>query len=60
MALQVRALDNVGVEVSGFDITKPLGAALAAELVAGAPVRPVIRPTDLQASIKASREDRGG
>ena len=33
MALQVRALDNVGVEVSGFDITKPSGDALAAELV---------------------------
>ena len=33
MALQVRALDNVGVEVSGFDITKPIDAALAAELV---------------------------
>jgi len=34
MALQVRALDNVGVEVSGFDITRPIDAALAAELVA--------------------------
>jgi taurine dioxygenase len=34
MALQVRALDNVGVEVSGFDITRPIDPALAAELVA--------------------------
>jgi len=33
MALQVSALDNVGVEVSGFDITQPIGAELAAELV---------------------------
>ena len=30
MALQVRALDNVGVEVSGFDITRPIDEALAA------------------------------
>ena len=34
MALKVRALDNVGVEVSGFDITRPIDDALAAELVA--------------------------
>ncbi len=33
MALQVRALDNVGVEISGFDITRPIDEALAAELV---------------------------
>ena len=33
MALQVSALDNVGVEVSGFDITQPIGEELAAELV---------------------------
>jgi cell migration-inducing and hyaluronan-binding protein len=30
------------------------------KLVAAAPVMPVIRPTDLQASIAVSREDRGG
>jgi taurine dioxygenase len=34
MTLQIRALDNVGVEVSGFDITRPIDDALAAELVA--------------------------
>ena len=34
MALQVTPLDNVGVEVSGFDITRPIDEALAAELVA--------------------------
>ncbi|MAT93801.1 MAG: taurine dioxygenase [Halioglobus sp.] len=34
MALQVTPLDNVGVEVSGFDITQPVDEALAAELVA--------------------------
>jgi taurine dioxygenase len=33
MALQVSALDNVGVEISGFDITQPIGEELAAELV---------------------------
>jgi len=33
MALEISALDNVGVEVSGFDITQPLDAELAAELV---------------------------
>ncbi len=33
MALHVRALDNVGVEVSGFDITRPVDEALADELV---------------------------
>ena len=33
MALQVSALENVGVEVSGFDITQPIDAELAAELV---------------------------
>jgi hypothetical protein len=36
------------------------GEALWVKLVAAAPVMPVIRPTDLQASIKVSREDRGG
>ncbi|HEU4650359.1 MAG TPA: hypothetical protein VFS49_02990, partial [Croceibacterium sp.] len=36
------------------------GEALWVKLVAGAPVRPVIRPTDLQASITVGREDRGG
>jgi len=34
--------------------------ALWVKLVADAPVMPVIRPTDLQASITVSREDRGG
>lgn len=34
MTLQTRALENVGVEVSGFDITQPIDPALAAELVA--------------------------
>tara|TARA_B100001540_G_C15693558_1_gene590434 strand:- start:70 stop:993 length:924 start_codon:yes stop_codon:yes gene_type:complete len=34
VALQVTPLDNVGVEVSGFDITQPVDEALAAELVA--------------------------
>ena len=33
MALTVTPLANVGVEVSGFDITKPIDDALAAELV---------------------------
>ena len=33
MALQIRALDNVGVEVSGFDITRPIDDALTTELV---------------------------
>ena len=33
MALQVTALENVGVEVSGFDITQPMKDAVAAELV---------------------------
>src|SRR5690606_26430535 len=36
------------------------GDSLWVKLVAGAPIMPVIRPTDLQASIKVSREDRGG
>jgi cell migration-inducing and hyaluronan-binding protein len=36
------------------------GDALWVKLVAGAPIMPVIRPTDLQASIEVSREDRGG
>jgi cell migration-inducing and hyaluronan-binding protein len=36
------------------------GDALWVKLVAGAPIMPVIRPTDLQASIKVSREGRGG
>ena len=34
MALKVNPLENVGVEVSGFDITRPIDAGLAAELVA--------------------------
>lgn len=34
MALQVTPLENVGVQVSGFDITQPITDALAAELVA--------------------------
>lgn len=33
MALEVNALDNVGVEVSGFDIRQPLDSNLAAQLV---------------------------
>ena len=33
MTLKVTALENVGVEVSGFDITRPPDKALAAELV---------------------------
>ena len=33
MSLQVTPLDNVGVQVSGFDITQPVDAALADELV---------------------------
>ena len=33
MAMQVSALDNVGVEVSGFDINRPLDSQVAAELV---------------------------
>lgn len=33
MALAITPLDNVGVEVSGFDITRPLDEELAAELV---------------------------
>jgi hypothetical protein len=33
MTLVVSALDNVGVEVSGFDITQPIDEELAAELV---------------------------
>ncbi len=36
------------------------GDALWVKLVAAAPIMPVIRPTDLQASIKVGREDRGG
>jgi len=36
------------------------GDALWVKLVATAPIMPVIRPTDLQASIAVSREDRGG
>ena len=36
------------------------GDTLWVKLVAAAPVRPVIRPTDLQASISVSREGRGG
>jgi cell migration-inducing and hyaluronan-binding protein len=36
------------------------GDTLWIKLVAGAPIMPVIRPTDLQATIKVSREDRGG
>jgi cell migration-inducing and hyaluronan-binding protein len=36
------------------------GDALWVKLVAGAPIMPVIRPTDLQASIEVNREDRGG
>jgi cell migration-inducing and hyaluronan-binding protein len=36
------------------------GDALWVKLVAGAPIMPIIRPTDLQASIAVSREDRGG
>ena len=34
MALEISALNNVGVEVSGFDITRPLRDEVAAELVA--------------------------
>lgn len=33
MSLQIKPLANVGVEVSGFDITQPIDAALAAQLV---------------------------
>jgi len=33
MALKISALDNVGVEVSGFDISRPLREEVAAELV---------------------------
>jgi cell migration-inducing and hyaluronan-binding protein len=36
------------------------GDALWVKLVAEAPVMPIIRPTDLQASITVSREERGG
>jgi hypothetical protein len=36
------------------------GDTLWVKLVADAPIMPVIRPTDLQASISVSREDRGG
>ncbi len=36
------------------------GDSLWVKLVAAAPIMPVIRPTDLQASIAVSREDRGG
>jgi cell migration-inducing and hyaluronan-binding protein len=36
------------------------GDALWVKLVAEAPIMPVIRPTDLQASIKVSRQDLGG
>jgi len=36
------------------------GDAVWVKLVAGPPVRPVIRPTDLQASITVSREGLGG
>jgi hypothetical protein len=36
------------------------GDALWVKLVAGPPVRPVIRPTDLQASITVSRDGLGG
>lgn len=34
MSLEITPLDNVGVQVSGFDITQPITDALAAELVA--------------------------
>ncbi|MDE0952426.1 MAG: TauD/TfdA family dioxygenase [Halioglobus sp.] len=34
MALEVTALENIGVEVSGFDITRPIDNTLAQELVA--------------------------
>ena len=33
MALEVTALENIGVEVSGFDITRPIDNTLAQELV---------------------------
>ncbi len=33
MALQISPLENVAVEVSGFDITQPIDDQLAAELV---------------------------
>ena len=33
MALQVSSLENVGVEISGFDITQAIDEELAAELV---------------------------
>lgn len=33
MTLRIRHLDNVGVEISGFDITRPVDDALAEELV---------------------------
>lgn len=33
MALQITPLDNVGIEVAGFDITEPVTDALAAELI---------------------------
>jgi cell migration-inducing and hyaluronan-binding protein len=36
------------------------GDTLWVKLVAAAPIMPVIRPTDLQASITVSREGRGG
>ncbi len=36
------------------------GDAVWVKLVAAPPIMPVIRPTDLQASITVSREDRGG
>ena len=36
------------------------GDALWVKLIAAAPINPVIRPTDLQASIQVSREGRGG
>jgi hypothetical protein len=36
------------------------GNTLWVKLVAGAPIMPVIRPTDLQAGITVSREDAGG
>jgi hypothetical protein len=36
------------------------GESLWVKLVAGPPIMPVIRPTDLQASIEVSKEERGG
>jgi taurine dioxygenase len=33
MSLEIRPLENVGVEVSGFDINQPIGDALKSELI---------------------------